>query len=192
MIALIPIIDRYGPAIEWDLRREWQVDLHDYFRGERPWSQLRRFLDGLAPTSRYVIAKRNDPEAALAIARALREARHTEGRSRYRPPAVEWDTRTELGAAILDRLGEVVALLSDLPIAGKKRKGKPPKRTPRPETEIERAERRLSEEHVEEIVADVEAGKVSVEEYARISAEVEAQRAAAQEAAGTGPAGPVA
>jgi hypothetical protein len=38
----------------------------------------------------------------------------------------------------------------------------------------------------------VEAGKVSVEEYARISAEVEAQRAAAQEAAGTGPAGTVA
>jgi hypothetical protein len=192
MIALIPVIDRSGPAIEWDLRTLWHVDLHEYFRGERPWSQLSRFLEGLAPTSRYVIAKRDDPETALLIARALREARHTEGRGRYRPPAVEWDTRTELGAAILDRLGEVVALLSDLPIAGKKRKGKPPKRTPRPETAIERAERRLSEEHVEEIVADVEAGKVSVEEYARISAEVEAQRAAAQAAADTETAGTVA
>ena len=192
MIALIPIIDRYGPAIEWDLRTLWHVDIHEYFRGERPWSQLRRFLDGLAPTSRYVIAKRNDPEVALATAHALREARHGEGRSRYRPPAVEWDTRAELDAAILDRLGEVVALLSDLPIAGNKRKGKPPKRTPRPETAIERAERRLSEEHVEEIVADVEAGKVSVEDYARISAEVEAQRAAAQAAADTETAGTVA
>lgn len=192
MMALMPVIDRYGPAIEWDLRREWQVDIHEYFRGERPWAQLRRFLDGLAPTSRYIIAKRNDPETALATARALRDARHGEGRSRYRPPAVEWDARAELDAAILDRLGEVVALLSDLPIAGKKRKGKPPKRTPRPETAIERAERQLSEEHVEEIVADVEAGKVSVEEYARISAEVEAQRAAAQAAADTEAAGTVA
>lgn len=192
MMALIPVIDRYGPAIEWDLRHEWQVDIHEYFRGERPWAQLRRFLDGLAPTSRYIIAKRNDPETALATARALREARRSEGRSRYRPPAVEWDARAELDAAILDRLGEVVALLSDLPIAGNKRKAKPPKRTPRPETAIERAERRLSEEHVDEIVADVEAGKVSVEEYARISAEVEAQRAAAQTAADTEAAGTVA
>lgn len=193
MMALMPVIDRYGPAIEYDLLTRFHgVELYDFFRGDRPWSQLARLLAQLPPSSRYMLARREDPERALIVARARREARSTESADRYRPPAVEWDTPTELSAAILDRLGDVMTLLQDLPIAGKKRKAKPPKRTPRPETAVERAEQRLAQEHVEEIIADAEAGKVSEEEYARIAAEVEEQRAAALAAANAESGGTVA
>lgn len=179
MIALMPVIDRYGHAIEYDLLHEFHgVELLDWFRGERPWRQLIRLLDQLPPSSRFIIAKRDDPEEALAVARVLRDHRAM-GRGGYRPPAAEWNTATELQAAVLDRLGEVVALLADMPIAGKKRKAKPPKRTARPETAIERAQKQLSVEHVADIEADVEAGKVSEAEYARIAAEVEAARTVA-------------
>ena len=191
MIGLISVVDRYGPAIEWDLRALWQVDIHEYFRGERPWRQLRRFIDGLPPTSHYVIAKQNDPVIALEAARQIRERRAAGKGGKYRPPAVEWDTHAELLASILDRQGEILAVLIDQPIAGKRRKAKPPRPTARPESAIERAEQLLSEEHVNEIMADVEAGYVSEEEYARIAAEVEAQRAEAErQAAVTSPEGP--
>lgn len=182
MMALMPVVDRYGPAIEWDLRERWQVDLHEYFRGGRPWRQLARFLSQLPRTSRFVIAKKNDPEVALEIARALREAKSSgSGVGQWSPPPEEWDTPTELLASIHDRLGELSALIQDLPIAGKKRKAKPPKRTPRPRYAIDKAEQVLSDEHVAEIIEDVEAGKVSEMEYLRIAAEVEEERRRAEE-----------
>lgn len=122
---------------------------------------------------------------ALDVARRLREARQEGKGGTYRPPALEWDTHAELLAAMTDRLGEVVALLADMPIAGKKRKAKPPRRTPRPVSAIERAEKQLSQEHVLSIMADVEASYVTEEEYARIAADVEAARAAERQAAET-------
>lgn len=137
-------------------------------------------LDQLPPSSRYVWAKKNDPEIAMHVARTRREQQRTTGRApAYRPPASEWNMVAELLASILDRQGEQVALLADLPIAGKKRKHKPPKRTARPVTAIERAEQQLALEHYESIVADVEAAKVSHARYAEIAAEAAAQRGAA-------------
>lgn len=134
-------------------------------------------LDQLPRTSKFVIAKRNDPELALLTARAHREARATGSAGRYRPPPDEWDSTTDLLAQAVDRLGEVEALLADLPIAGKKRKAKPPKQVARPETAIERAEAQLAQEHVEDIIADVEASYVTAEQYAAQAAEVERYRA---------------
>lgn len=179
-------MDRYGEAIEWDLRAEWRVDIHEYFRGERPWAQLRRFLNGLDSPSHYIVAKQNDPVVALDIARQIREQKASgRGGGRWTPPATQWDTPTELLAKILDRQGEILSVLSDLPVAtdkhGKpKKRSKPPKAHPRPATAIDQAERLLSEEHVNEIMADVESGYVTAEEYARIAAEVEEQRAATE------------
>lgn len=165
------------------------MELVQFFRGERPWSQLLRLLDGLPPSSRYVIAKRNDPVVALEVARADRDRRAT-GQGRYRPPAVGWDTHADLLARVVDRLGEVAALLADMPIRGKQRKAKPPPPVPRPLTAIEKAEHQLSQEHALEIMADVEASYVTEEEYARIAAEVEAARMAEAEGAQAGNLGP--
>jgi hypothetical protein len=134
-------------------------------------------------TSHYMIAVQNDPEYALAQAQRQREARKAGSGGRYRPPAEEWDTRTELEARLLDRLGEAVSLLTDLP-TGVKKRGKPPKPFPRPLSAIEAAEDALAEEHVEEIIQDVEGGYVSDEEYRRMAAEAEAEMATQQQQGG--------
>jgi hypothetical protein len=55
---------------------------------------------------------------------------------------------------------------------------KPPKEFPRPLSAIEEADRVLGEQHVEEIIADVEAAYVSAEDYARMAAEQERYRQA--------------
>jgi hypothetical protein len=134
-------------------------------------------------TSNYMIAVTSDPEYALEQARRQREARKVGTGGRYRPPAEEWDTRAELEARLLDRLGEAVSLLGDMPTAVKRR-GKPPKPFPRPFSAIEAAEEALAEEHMEEIIADVEDGYVSDDEYRRMAAEAEAEMAAQQQQGG--------
>lgn len=177
-MGLLPEVDRYGEDIEYDLLTltGGGLDLLDFFRGVHSWRRLRVILERLPRNSRYVLAKKNDPDVALAVARAQREARATGKAERWRPPADEWDTATELLAVIGDRLGEVEALLADLPTADKKRHAKPPKRLPRPLSAIEEADRMLGEEHVEEIIADVESSYVSAEQYAAMAAEQERYR----------------
>lgn len=136
-------------------------------------------------TSHYTIAVQNDPELALATARRRREARAAGTGGKWRPPAEEWDSRAELDARLLDRLGEAVAILSDLPTGVKKRR-KPPKAFPRPYSAIEAAEDALAQEHVEDIIADVEDSYVSDEEYLRMAAEIEAEQRAAEAARAAG------
>lgn len=119
-------------------------------------------------------------------AREQREARASGTGGRWRPPAEEWDTRAELEARLLDRLGEALSVLGDMPTAVKKR-SKPPKAFPRPWSAIEEAEDALAQQHVEEIIQDVEDGYVSDEEYLRMAAEVEeAEKARMAAAAGEG------
>lgn len=119
----------------------------------------------------------------MLVARAQREARSTGKGGKWRPPASEWNSLAELMAAMLDRQGEMVALLASMPVAQDKKgkpvkRQKPPKPYPRPETAIERADRELVQQHVDSIIADVEASYVSVDEYAATAAEVERYRQA--------------
>lgn len=188
-MGLLPEIDRYGEAIEYDLWDRGDNLLH-YFSPLHPdktWRRLRVILERLPRTSKYVTAKKNDPEVALEVARALRDAKNGPRGSRWHPPADEWDSANELLATAVDRLGEIEALLSALPVAtgsnGKPiKRPKPPKQLPRPRTAIERAEALLAEEHVLDIIADVEASYVSAEDYAAEAARQEQYRrdAAAQ------------
>lgn len=130
----VDLCSRYGEAIEFDL---WDRgdDLHDYFRGLKPWRRLLNVLDRLPANSQYVTAQRNDPELAELIA-SLPEAEM----GRWRPPATEFSLDTSLLAEIRDRLGVVATLLGDMPLApGVKRRSKPPPPFPRPLTAIERA-----------------------------------------------------
>jgi hypothetical protein len=185
MMRLLPEVDRYGEDIEYDLLTlpGGGIDLLDFFRGVHSWRRLRVILDRLPRNSRYVLAKKNDPEIALEVARAQREARAAGKGGRWHPPADEWDTSAELLATVADRLGEVEALLASMPVATDKhgkpvKRQKPPKEFPRPLSAIEEADRVLGEQHVEEIIADVEAAYVSAEDYARMAAEQERYRQA--------------
>jgi hypothetical protein len=151
----------------------------------KTWRRLALIINNLPEHSHFRIAVRNDPDNALAMAEVQREARAAGTEGRWQPPAEEWDLRTELDARLLDRLGEVVSLLADLPVAVKKRH-KPPKPFPRPYSAIEEAEQRLAAEHIAEIIDYVEEGQVSEEEYLRIAAEVEEARAAEEAARAAG------
>jgi hypothetical protein len=150
----------------------------------KTWRRLAVIVNRLAEssTSRYAIAVENDPELAVEKARAQREARKTGTGGGYRPPAEEWDARAVLEAQMVDRLGEMLAVLADMPMATKKRR-KPPKPWPRPWSAVEEAEQLLAEEHIEEIIADVEDGYMTDDEYRQMVAEMEAEQAAAEAAA---------
>ena len=165
-------------------------NLREYMSPRFPlktWRRLAVIIERLATssTSHYVIATQNDPELAMEQARRQREARAAGTGGRWHPPAEEWDVRAELEARLLDRLGEAVALLGDMPTARKKRT-KPPKPFARPRSAIDDAEEMLTHEHIADIIADVESSYVSDEEYLRIAAEVEAERVAAEAARAAG------
>jgi hypothetical protein len=151
----------------------------------KTWRRLAVIISRLPEHSHYRTAVRNDPEFALEQARWQREARAAGTAGRWHPPAEQWDLRAELEARLLDRLGEAVALLGDMPMGTKKR-SKPPKPFPRPKSAVDEAEEMLAHEHIADIIEYVEAGQVSEEEYRRIAAEVEAQRAAEEAARASG------
>jgi hypothetical protein len=181
------VINRFGDEIDLDL---WERgdNIREYMSPRYPlktWRRLALIIQNLPEHSHFRIAVRNDPENALAVASAQREARAAGTGGKWHPPAEEWDLRTELEARLLDRLGEVVSLLADLPVAVKKRH-KPPKPFPRPYSAVEEAEQQLAADHIADIIDYVEAGQVSDEEYRRMAAEVEEMRAAEEAARAAG------
>jgi hypothetical protein len=137
----MPIVDRYGPEIEWDLRERIQVDLAEFFRGDRPWSQLGRFLGQLSvhPTSHFMVAQQNDPTVADEI---LRQRTKRKGRAPYRPSAYEWDLAAQQRKQTIDRLGEIEAILGSQPLPKGTKRLKPPRPFPVPVSAIEQAEAR--------------------------------------------------
>jgi hypothetical protein len=151
----------------------------------KTWRRLALIIANLPPTSHFVTARNNDPDNALAQAELQREARAAGTLGKWHPPAEEWDTRTEIEARLLDRMGEVLAVLGDMPMATKRR-SKPPKPFPRPYSAVEEAEQQLAVEHIAEIIDYVEAGQVSDDEYRRIAAEVEEMRATEEAARAAG------
>jgi hypothetical protein len=63
----------------------------------------------------------------------------------WRPEGSDWSLMHELTAEVRDRLGEIAALIADLPVGVKTRHKSPPQ-FPRPETALTRATRRYREE----------------------------------------------
>lgn len=92
-------------------------------------------LRGLPSHSHYVAAQKQDPELAEHLANLAGD----EDR-KWRPQPTEYTLQHELLAANFDRLGELIAAV----INGYAKRGiQPPSRFPRPETELDRAMKRL-------------------------------------------------
>lgn len=98
-----------------------------------PWGKFWRLLSVLGADSYFYKAQQNDPEMAAKLAAAK-----SDDDPPWRPALYDWSLLHELLAINNDRLGQVAALLADLPVAVKQRH-KAPTPFPRPATELDRA-----------------------------------------------------
>lgn len=107
------------------------------------WRKFYVLVNGLPMMgSHYGAAVRNDPDLAEVVAR-----QEPADGVKWSPPPAEWSLREELQAQLVDALGVIATLLSDMPTAVKKR-SKPPSRVARPVTEMEKA-RKAAERRIE-------------------------------------------
>lgn len=102
----------------------------------------------LPGASRFAEAKLNDPQVAMIIAKAEREAEHKGEKSRWTPKYSEWD----LHAQMLKEVREAVYSTRDHIVSAL---GQRPKRVavlPNPVTEVDHARQRLEQQAQNEII----------------------------------------
>lgn len=99
-----------------------------------PWGKFWRLLARISASSdsHYSKAMRDDPDLAASVA-----ARSSDDDPPWRPPLADWTLLHELLQINNDRLGQLAALIADLPI-GVKQRHDPPKALPRPQTALDR------------------------------------------------------
>lgn len=104
-----------------------------------------------------MVEQQKDPEIAEAIL-DRREERKKKGLAAtpYRPSPYEWGLPAILLKAILDRLGELVAVEGSQPLPKGVKMKKPPKAFPVPQTAIEKAEFARRVAYFESIDAEVQ------------------------------------
>ncbi len=151
-MSLIPIVDRYGDAIDVDF---WERgdDIRHYLAGRKPLRRLAVILGHLGSDSHFVKARKEDPEEIRRVLEWNRQ--HPERATSGRPPAADWNLGTELQARILDRLGELLAVQASHPLPKGTRAKKPPRPFPRPATVQERVELEFRAVNLASIEADV-------------------------------------
>jgi len=118
------------------------VDIHDFFRGHRPWGQLYRFIAQLPPHSRYHAALVADEDSV----RRLLSDKPGDGRLSM----AGWTPERDLLTTIAEILNEMHATL----IQANSEKGKRPatERMPRPWTAFEKvAAKQAYDEHKQRV-----------------------------------------
>ena len=120
------------------------------------------FLDDLPTASRYIEAKRNDPDYVEAMVKRLakEDLGEAEPGRRWTPRSAEWDTQHELMASFYDRLGNWLVQYAN----SNRPKGKPPMKQlppfPRPVTAVDKARAQLdvrAEQKLDDLIADAHA-----------------------------------
>lgn len=125
------MIDRHGEAIEYDLHHELHIDIHDYFRGTRKWTEFYRLIHRL-PAHGHFKASLLDSEEDAAV--LLERGEPTTFGMR------DWTYERELLSALVD---SVRSLHSSFVAANTKGgKGFEVKPLPRPVTAIDRIKKR--------------------------------------------------
>lgn len=139
-------MDRYGPAIEYDLHALLGLDLLDWFRGVYPWGKLDRLLAQLPQGSAYWAARADDDEVA-----ELYVAEHPERDTKPQRPPLNEQTRTnQLLAAAVDAVSTLVAQQATQ-MSGNTVK---PAYLPSPQTAVDRAYKRAESAELDSLVAE--------------------------------------
>lgn len=150
---VISELERYGAAIEFDLRDMLLVDLSDFVTDPArwPWSKFMRYLDGIGqyPGHHYTSALALDVELAEAVAEQKAEdEKNGIRRPERRPALIGWTSERAELVKIFDstRRVEHAAWGASPKFRGKGGKG--PKRSPHPRVAADLIEaRRLRLEH---------------------------------------------
>lgn len=134
-LGLIDLIDRFGPEIEYDLAAELGVDLLEFFRAARPWTQLERFLARLPSHGHYKAALADDDVFARQYLEAHPDPAGAPSRA---PTMLGWSPVYGLLVAQLETMRQHIAIT----VACNSEDGQvdKPDPLPHPVTAIERAQ----------------------------------------------------
>jgi hypothetical protein len=133
---LVALLERYGEAIQADLAwRGWDLAL---LWRQRRWQLLLTLVDHLPGTSHTLSAMADDDELAARLPETKPGP----------PPLESWTPEVDKLTLIADRLGELITAVHNT-VA--KRRAKPPRPLPRPQTARDRLKRqrgRAKHDHV--------------------------------------------
>lgn len=143
--SLVPILDRYGDAIEADLHETFGVDLLDFFRGVHPWRKLDNFIKrlGSRSTSEFFAALANDESQVKDLPDEVFKATYAP-----QPPAL-----TEYTAEVR-RMDALIYLVGEL-ITATAGSGTAPKPPQGPMTAFQREKDRRSQRRLDALEAEV-------------------------------------
>lgn len=146
------LIDRYGSAIEYDLRTVCQVDLADLARGTRTPREILNLLDRLPSASHFKHAQATDEELAeiQADKQADKQAEQVDGDAEPEKPDLpffDWTPELQALYYLADLIGEQLAVL----YAQNSEDGqvRHPKPLPRPQGALERKLKERAEQAAE-------------------------------------------
>lgn len=128
---LVYVIDRYRPALEYDLQTQVGLDLTTLW-SQRRWRYLLAMIDRLPRHTHYSEAVGNDEEHARLLAEAM------QNRPQDTPSGPALHTWTPEVAALHDILDAVRGLTYTLVVVNGGKNAKPPKPSDRPVTALER------------------------------------------------------
>lgn len=151
LAVLVEVVDRYGPAIEYDLHQHLGLDLLDFFRHKHSWMKLDRLIWQLPSGSAFWAARTDDDEAA----KAMLERHGDKPRPRAVPPLTEMTRTNQVLLDIVDWLQLTVDRLERL--GGNK--PPVPERAPRPTSALERVEHQQEAAAVADLVAEAYAAQ---------------------------------
>ena len=149
------LIEHYEHQLTYDLRAFLSTDLPELWSARR-WRYLLMLIDRLPRWSYYSEAVSNNEEHARQIAESQARLNASVGQTQYNPPMSTWTPEVAMLAEILDATrGVQHAVIAVQAERGKA--PKPPERTPRPRTalqrEMARAERERKQAVHEDLVA---------------------------------------
>lgn len=125
--------------------------MRDYFRGDRPWRELRNILERLPSMggSHFVAARRADPDVYEEVLDL------PDGAQQWEPRDVEWTQTHELLADLRDVADALLSVAASHPLPQGATPRKPGPRYPRPTRGIDVARARRRDRNIAELEDEV-------------------------------------
>jgi hypothetical protein len=131
------LLDRYRPAITYDLHHWCQVDAGELWRARR-WRTMLDLIDHLPGWSWYASAVFNDEEHAAMLAESMKAQAEGGEKPTGAPPQHHWTPEVQAITTLTDAVNQITYVTS----AANGGKPSPPKPMPRPLSPLEKALKR--------------------------------------------------